>query len=221
MSASFDPAKLNEIRSLAASGNKIMAIKLYREATGVGLKEAKDAVEAIARGESINIPAPVAASALGAEAQIRSLVADGKKLEAVKLYRALTDADLSSAVDAVDAIVNGKTVSLPREAAFGREIDASFDDRIRQLVEANQKIEAIKLYRERTNVGLKEAKDAVEAIERGENAGMPTPIPPMSTANIDPFATQPGPRGGLVFALIALIIVMGMAFLILFLRGGF
>ena len=32
---------------------------------------------------------------------------------------------------------------------------------------AHKKIEAIKLYRERTGVGLKEAKDAVEEIEKG------------------------------------------------------
>jgi ribosomal protein L7/L12 len=31
-------------------GKKIQAIKIYREATGVGLKQAKDAVEAMARG---------------------------------------------------------------------------------------------------------------------------------------------------------------------------
>jgi ribosomal protein L7/L12 len=30
-------------------GNKIEAIKVYREATGLGLKEAKDAVEALER----------------------------------------------------------------------------------------------------------------------------------------------------------------------------
>jgi ribosomal protein L7/L12 len=33
---------------------------------------------------------------------------------------------------------------------------------------AGKKIEAIKLYRQRTGVGLKEAKDAVEAMERGQ-----------------------------------------------------
>ena len=36
---------LAEVRALAASDQKIQAIKLYRERTGVGLKEAKDAVE--------------------------------------------------------------------------------------------------------------------------------------------------------------------------------
>jgi ribosomal protein L7/L12 len=34
-----------EARRLKESGNKIEAIKLYREHTGLGLKEAKDAVE--------------------------------------------------------------------------------------------------------------------------------------------------------------------------------
>jgi ribosomal protein L7/L12 len=36
-----------EVRRLAASGNLINAIKLYRERKGCGLKEAKDAVERI------------------------------------------------------------------------------------------------------------------------------------------------------------------------------
>jgi ribosomal protein L7/L12 len=36
-----------EILGLLQAGRKIEAIKVYREATGVGLKEAKDAVEAM------------------------------------------------------------------------------------------------------------------------------------------------------------------------------
>jgi ribosomal protein L7/L12 len=221
VSASFDPAKLNEIKSLARAGNLITAIMLYRDLTGVSLKEAKDAVEAIARGEPVNLPASAASAApsLGAEAQIRKLVADGKKLEAVKLYRQLTEADLSSAVDAVDAIVSGKPVSIPRET-FGGGTDVSFDDRIRQLVAANQKIEAIKLYRERTNVGLKEAKDAVEAMEAGFRGSVPS-MPPLSTANIDPFVEQPHQRGRLAAGVLAILIVIVAAILMILMRGGF
>ena len=37
-----------EVVDAIRSGNLIMAIKHYRERTGVGLKEAKDAVEALA-----------------------------------------------------------------------------------------------------------------------------------------------------------------------------
>ncbi len=40
---------------------------------------------------------------------------------------------------------------------------------VKKLIDDGKKIEAIKRYRETFHVGLKEAKDAVEAIERGEN----------------------------------------------------
>ncbi|MBX3359314.1 MAG: ribosomal protein L7/L12 [Phycisphaeraceae bacterium] len=36
---------MEDIRAMAAAGNKIGAIKAYRERTGVGLAEAKEAVE--------------------------------------------------------------------------------------------------------------------------------------------------------------------------------
>lgn len=39
------PEQLGEVERLARAGDKISAIKLYRKLTGVGLKEAKDAVE--------------------------------------------------------------------------------------------------------------------------------------------------------------------------------
>ncbi len=49
-----DHANLDaELQALVAAGRKIEAIKRYRELTGVGLKEAKDAVEALMRGASL------------------------------------------------------------------------------------------------------------------------------------------------------------------------
>jgi hypothetical protein len=47
--------KIAEIQQLIQTGNKIGAIKVFRETFGVGLKEAKDAVEAMERGEGIDI----------------------------------------------------------------------------------------------------------------------------------------------------------------------
>ena len=38
---------MTEVRELVARGNKIQAIKVYREHTGLGLKESKDAIEAL------------------------------------------------------------------------------------------------------------------------------------------------------------------------------
>lgn len=44
---------LKRIKELALSGNKIEAIKLFRETFGVGLKEAKDAVDGLAAGRPL------------------------------------------------------------------------------------------------------------------------------------------------------------------------
>lgn len=47
--------KIVEIQQLIRSGNKIQAIKIFRETFSVGLKEAKDSVDAMERGESVDI----------------------------------------------------------------------------------------------------------------------------------------------------------------------
>jgi sugar lactone lactonase YvrE len=46
--------QLAEVARLAKSGKKLAAIKLYRELSGTGLKEAKEAVEQIERGEPVS-----------------------------------------------------------------------------------------------------------------------------------------------------------------------
>lgn len=53
----------------------------------------------------------------------------------------------------------------PYDASAAALPDAAFEEEIRQLANVNL-INAIKLYRERTGCGLKEAKDAVEQIHR-------------------------------------------------------
>lgn len=45
--------KMAEISQLLHAGNKIAAIKLYRETFGVGLKEAKEAMEQMERGQAV------------------------------------------------------------------------------------------------------------------------------------------------------------------------
>lgn len=52
VSASSAPApgehpRMAEVRAMVAANQKINAIKIYREITGLGLKEAKDAVDAM------------------------------------------------------------------------------------------------------------------------------------------------------------------------------
>ena len=54
--------KMAEVAQLLRAGNKIAAIKLYREIFGVGLKDAKDAVEKIERGEPVTFTQTTAES---------------------------------------------------------------------------------------------------------------------------------------------------------------
>lgn len=54
----------------------------------------------------------------------------------------------------------GRPVSLPPKSSVLREVN---DSEIEQQIRSGHLIDAIKLYREKTGVGLKEAKDAVAA----------------------------------------------------------
>src|ERR1017187_1395564 len=78
------------VRSLLTQGQKIAAIKLYREQTGVGLAEAKNAVESIERGDALP-DQKAAATAADPAQQILQLLAAGKKIEAIKTYRQQTN----------------------------------------------------------------------------------------------------------------------------------
>jgi ribosomal protein L7/L12 len=111
--------KLKEVKKLVQEGNKIQAIKIYREIFGVGLKEAKDAVEKIEAGQ----PLVFTQTTFGSTQ---------------------TDSPSSSIMDIANSM-----------------------NEVAMLVREGNKIAAIKRYRELTGVGLKEAKEAVEKIEVG------------------------------------------------------
>lgn len=95
-------------RELAAHG-KLAAIKLYRERTGFGLREAKDAIELIeAAGAPVGaLPSVAPAEGNPTAAEIGRLVAAGRKIEAIKLYRESTGCDLRAAKSAIDAVEAG------------------------------------------------------------------------------------------------------------------
>ena len=92
------------IKELITSGNKIAAIALYRETTGVSLKEAKEAVEAMAHGKPVNHQNLAPPDSAWLETQVRQLLADKKKIEAIKIYRESHHCGLKDAKDAVDRI---------------------------------------------------------------------------------------------------------------------
>jgi len=92
-----------------AAGRTIVAIKWVRARTGLGLKEAKDVVDALGAGD-VGAPLERPGDQLDfvddVDFQARLLVelAAGRKLEAIKLYRERTGADLKAAKDAVEAL---------------------------------------------------------------------------------------------------------------------
>ncbi len=158
------PAQEQQIKELAAAGNKITAIKLYREVTSVGLKEAKDAVEAMTRGIPVNFPFP------------------GDR----------------------------------------GEPDPFLENRIKRLLAERNKIEAIKIYREAHQCGLKEAKDAVDLIEAETRREEHSTLPSTPAMNNDPFAEEGRENRRRLLVSVALVLALaGGVALFLILRGGF
>jgi ribosomal protein L7/L12 len=154
-------APADSVEALIRAGQKLEAIKRYRETTGVGLKEAKDAVEAMERGET-----PPVANASPPSATVEELVQSGRMIEAIKRHRALTGLGLNEAKDAVEAMARGVQPgppAMPRRITSEMAID---DAELRGHMSAGRVTDAIKRYRELTGLGLKEAKDAVEALRQ-------------------------------------------------------
>ena len=159
---------MREIMQILAHGNKIEAIKVYRQATGAGLKEAKEAVEALGRGEdapALDLPAAQPQPGPDLDAQIKLLLAMGNKLEAIKLLRIATGAGLKEAKDAVEALDRGLEAPAFDLPVAPPQPGPDLDAQIKLLLAQGAKLEAIKLFRAATGAGLKEAKDAVERIE--------------------------------------------------------
>jgi ribosomal protein L7/L12 len=90
------------------------------------------------------------------DARVVELIREGKKIAAIKVYRECHGVGLAEAKAAVETLAEGGT---PATEASPEE-----DDDVLELMRGQKKIAAIKIYRERYDVGLKEAKDAVEAL---------------------------------------------------------
>jgi ribosomal protein L7/L12 len=98
---------LAEIVTLLTRGNKIEAIKRVRELTGLGLKEAKDYVEAMPSNRPLpTLPSRSTTPQAGAGdlAEVHALAQQGHKIEAIKRYRQLTGVGLKEAKDYVDRL---------------------------------------------------------------------------------------------------------------------
>lgn len=145
MDSRLTPEQLAAVRSAIARGAKIEAVKLYREATGLGLAESKDAVERL-------------------EEAFGQLPAESARL-----------------------LTTPRPVP-PPPTGMTPEKRATIIDAVRR----GMKIEAIKHYREATGLGLAESKDAVEALEAALKSGDENAAP-----SFRPASPGPGPVGGI------------------------
>lgn len=101
-------AGLDGVRAALAAGRKIEAIKLYRELTGLGLRESKDAVEAMQSGAPVTAPPRVAAPSPAGLDEVVRLARTGQLIMAIKLYRELTGMGLKDSKDAVEKLRDGR-----------------------------------------------------------------------------------------------------------------
>ena len=155
---------MKEVVRLIKDGNKIEAIKTFREATGVGLKEAKDAVEAIERNRSATIST------------------------------------------ATTSTMPYTTTPTTPQAAEMQEVI--------RLVQSGNKIEAIKKFRALYGVGLKEAKDVIDGMDKTVNYNSGTPLPGSfkpGTPTTPPTMETVSPLNGVVILILLFVLLIGGA----------
>jgi ribosomal protein L7/L12 len=94
------------------------------------------------------------------------LVRDGRKVEAVELVREATSLSLVEARHAIDSLEHQLATrgTLARLLAIEPPAPSSWLEEVRSALRSGQKLEAIRIYRERSGLGLAEAKAAVEAL---------------------------------------------------------
>ncbi|MEU8120482.1 ribosomal protein L7/L12 [Spirillospora sp. NPDC049024] len=138
--------------ALVAGGDMIPAIKLIRQVTGLGLKEAKDYVDGL-KGEAYARSVPV-----DVQAKARALIAEGRGKDAVKLVRRETSLGTRGAKEYVDAVRAGW---VPAEPPAERPV---LSDRVRAFKAAGDYESAIALVCAETGMQREEAHRFIEAL---------------------------------------------------------
>jgi ribosomal protein L7/L12 len=109
-------------------------------------------------------------------ARVLDEIEAGRKIEAIRIVRERTRLGLGEAKALVDALAAGDdsveistaAVDPADDVARVALADTELGARLVMEIAAGRKIEAIKLLRERIGIGLREARDAIEAMERGD-----------------------------------------------------
>ena len=92
------------VQAALARRNKIEAIKRYRQLTGQGLKDSKDAIDYVLLHPDERPDKKKKAAYDAQDADIRDLIQAGRLDEAVEIYQKFAGVDSYTARDAVDEI---------------------------------------------------------------------------------------------------------------------
>ncbi len=209
---------LRDALALISLGKKIEAVKLLQKRFGLGLKEAKEMADGLERGKSTEFQVtfqPTIALTNDRESDVRRLLTEGKKIEAIKLIREMTGLGLKEAKDAAEAMEAGQPFTLPQRPspASSAEPLAETDSwiEIDRLMRSGNKIGAIKRHREAFGTGLAEAKQAVEMRAAGQ--AIPQAPRPPQTEEPQTLAQRLG-IPGVVVGLVGVMIVVTMCALL-------
>ena len=97
--------------------------------------------------------------------EVAMLLAQGGKMEAIKLMREKKGLPLAAAKEAVETICREEAIVTPAPGLMATIQRAQqMSEEVRRLATSGRKIEAIKLLREKSGLGLKEAKDLVDRL---------------------------------------------------------
>ena len=110
------------------------------------------------------------------KAQCIAHIQAGEKLQAVKVYKEAKGVSLAEAKDVIDRLAEKLATddSMQYEAAnieqptetheySAQELDGSLEERCLELIKSGNILQAVKLYKDESGAGLKEAKDTIDA----------------------------------------------------------
>ena len=153
LSAADEAAMEQEARVWIRRGVPVRAVKRVQELTGWGLRECKDYVDTLIRDDPVNW--------VSIASNVRDLLTEDMKDEAVEGVMAQTEMDVQKARDYVDFL------SRPAQSSLrSQSLPVQAVSQVRALLAQDRKIDAIKLVRSLTGGGLRESKDYVESLEK-------------------------------------------------------
>lgn len=147
--------------------------------------------------------------------QVIAALQQGKLIEAIRLLRAAGGIDLKQAKEAIEKHLDRSKVA---KATVGTALTSLFQfPAVADALKKGDKIEAIRILREKTGLGLKEAKDAIDrfpidTIEHTKTYDAPKQAQTLSRPGLAPGEVPHTSGGGGQWLLIVAIIVGALIF---------